>query len=185
MSATPPLLELQQAITDYLDQDSWFDSIGILNESHGDLAVNTDILISKLGVGVVVQIPTAEVNFPDLPAIYFDQVPIIVSCYAHTELNKVSNQGTGIHPFNTAQVVAALLHQWRVEDLADAEGNAPMLIAAPKTIVPVTDELKDGVIGWDVYLITHLGFRYVPERSLADNNNNAILTNAGIEIDVN
>lgn len=180
-----PLLTLQQAIVDFLDEDVWFDRIPIVCEGMGDIAKMCDTLVGKLGTVTVVQTPTADCNFPDIPSIYFDQLPIVISTYAHTELNKITNEGTGIHPFSTAQVIASLLHQWRCEDLATDEGNAPQLIAAPKTIVPVIDELKDGIIGWDVYMIANLGYRYRPAASLATNSNEALLTNAGIEITVN
>src|SRR5690348_12703566 len=146
----PPLLLLQRAITDILDADVWFDRIPILNESLGDIEHMTDFLLKKSGLGVcvVIQTPLANIGFPDIPPCYFDECPILISCYAHTELNKVSNEGSGIHPFSTAQVVAALLHQKRIEALADADGNCPQLFAANPTIIPVRDELGKGVVGY-------------------------------------
>lgn len=174
-----PLGILQTGILNRLDPDRWFDRIPVITEQLGDIANAVELSVGKLGTCVVVETPVANLNYTDLPGVYLDDVPIVVTVWENVIINQ-SNTGSQKHALDTALIVLALLHQYLVPELADANGNMPLVIARPQqTIVKSPDP---ELLGYHVNLRTNLGFRYTPEASVATESNADLLTEAGFTI---
>ena len=97
-------LDLQQAAVDILDADAYFDGIPILSEQLGDLDNAIEIVIGKLGLCVIIESPFATVNSADTAATYFSDIPILVTIWEDTVLNRF-NQDINVKHHSVAALI--------------------------------------------------------------------------------
>jgi len=167
-----PLRTLQQAITDKLKGDPWFNGIPVITEKLGDIATLVDISVGKLGSCVVVETPSANVLRANVPPINFDSVPIAITVWENVILNH-SSTGTGKYALDTAQIVAFLIHQFI--PLIDGQ-SWNIITAVTPTIVKSEDP---DLNGYHVFFTTSVGFTYAPTGALSTETNEQLLTEAG------
>lgn len=170
-----PLLELQELIATRLDNDQWFDRIPVITENLGDVATIVDIAVSKLGSCVVVETPTANCSHPNVPAVEFDEVPIVVTVWENVILNRDADNTAASNKkaLETAQVICALLHHFE-------PGTGWNTII---TTTPTIEKADDpDLVGYHCRFRTACGFRYVAQPSITDESSRDLLTEAGATI---
>lgn len=168
MSSGLPLLDLQQLCADHLDEDRWFDQIPVITENLGDVATLVNIAVGKLGSCCVVETPLANATKPNIPSIWFDEIPIIVTVWESVILNR-SDTGSNKKALDTAQIIASLLHQFVPTGFATVVCRTPTIIRA--------DDPE--LLGYHVMFTTEIGFKYQPEPSLSNETSIDLLTEAG------
>lgn len=169
-----PLLQLQQIVADRLDADMWFDLIPVITENLGDVAKIVEIAVAKLGSCVVVETPTANCSHPNVPAIEFDEIPIVVTVWENVLLNRDTNNDSASQKaaIDTAQVICALIHHYQ------PSGWNTFICVTP-TIEKADDP---DLVGYHCRFRIAAGLRYTPQPSITDESSRDILTEAGAQI---
>lgn len=151
------LTTLQQEIVDRLLADPFFDDIPVFPE-HLEALDNEIDRAEILGLGIVVATIQADVQDPDVPGPYFNEIQLLVRIAEHPITNR--NGGTGKTAGEIAEKVCAVLHHWTPDSL-----SAPLVSAPPSIRVDAPPD--DGWTGRACLFHTQGGLSYeVP--TLAD-----------------
>lgn len=164
------LRELQQAVCDYLDSDAWFDLIPVIREEMGDLSNLIDISLGKLGCCVVVETPVANCESPNVPSMFFNDIPIVVTVWENVLLNRTAS-GSQKYALDTAQIIAALLQHWNWTEGVGIFVKIPTILKA-----------GDDPLGYHVFFSTEGGFHYDHVQTLSSETSADLLTEAGAVI---
>ncbi len=179
-------LEIQQGIADLLDADAYFDGIPILTARLGDLESSIEMVMSKLGICVVIQSPVANIRTPNVGAVNFDDIPITLTIWEDTTLNRAVDADGNVKRFTGTTLVALwLLTHARPRNAANEtisnalHADNPTLVNLESTI---DKETFPNIHGFQIRLKTSAGFNYVPQQTLLSENNEALLAENGIKL---
>lgn len=141
------LKSLQQQVSDQLLADPSFATVPVLTENIGDLQSEITKALGPFpaqgkgrgGLLVVVTTPTANANWPEVAAPFFDHVKVVVSILENVKVNRnPDNSGTGIPAPDCAENVCYILHQFQ-----PGAANGPLTVETPTiSIVPDVDFLR-------------------------------------------
>lgn len=175
-------LDIQQAAADTLLSDAYFYGIPVLTEQLGDLDSAIEIVMSKLGLCVIVQSGLATCSKPDMPGVNFDRIPVRVTIWEDTTLNRFS-EGVNVKHYSGAALTALwlLTHQ---RPRKDGTVIANCFIPDDPTFVDLRNQIDreqfPNIQGIEINLLTSGGFDYEPQDILLDGNNQALLDGMGI-----
>jgi len=178
-------LEIQQGVIDLLDADAAFDGVPLLTEALGDLDNAIEIVMNKLGVCVVVESPFASITSPNTPPVQFQDVPIVVTIWEDTFLNRASTEVNQRHFMELSLIALYLLLHSTPRD-ADGEAVATVLYADNPTIVDLRNTIDKerfpNIQGAQLRLKCTTGLTYTPQAGLLDGNNQQLLNSMGIKL---
>jgi hypothetical protein len=178
-------LDIQQAAADILDADAYFDGIPILTEQLGNLDNAIEIVMSKIGLCIVIEAPFADVNYPNVGAVNFDDIPILVTVWEDTTLTRpVAGQK---HFIGTALTALWLL----THGVPRKDGEQIANIFAPDS--PTMVDLRNtidreqfpNIQGCQLRFKCSGGYTYTPQpagEGLLSENNNSLLSELGIPL---
>jgi hypothetical protein len=177
-------LDIQQAAVDILDADAYFDGVPILTEQLGDLDNAIEIVIGKCGLCVIIESPFASVTSKDTAATFFGDIPIVVTIWEDTVLNRFNEDINIKHHTGAALIALWLLTHSR--PMKDGEQIANVFVCEEPTMVnlasAVDRERFPNIQGMQLRLSCSAGFVYVPQLTLLSENNTALLSEMGVRL---
>lgn len=131
------LLDMIQEAKDALLAASYFSDIAVQADDLGDPGNMVEIALAKVGVGVVLATPKANVLFPDKPGPYFDDVQFIAGIFENVPVNRNRSQGgTGKKCLDIAENVAAVLHWHKPGGVSEIlKCRQPTIVRVPSKIL--------------------------------------------------
>lgn len=177
-------LDLQQAAADILDADAYFDGVPILTEQLGDLDNAITTVMAKMGLCVIIESPFASVRSADTAATFFDDIPILVTVWEDTILNRFNADINIKHHTGAALIALWLLTHSR--PMKDGEQIGNVFTAEEPTMVNLANtvdrERFPNVQGTQLRLRCSAGFVYEPQQTLLSENNTALLSEMGVKL---
>lgn len=178
-------LDIQQAAADILDGDAYFNGIPILTEQLGDLDNAIEIVMSKIGLCIVIEAPFADVNYPNVGAVNFDDIPILVTVWEDTTITRPDPASK--HFIGTSLVALWLL----THGVPRKDGEQIANIFAPDS--PTMVDLRNtidrekfpNIQGCQLRFKCSGGYTYTPQpagEGILSENNNSLLSELGIPL---
>lgn len=178
-------LQIGDAVVECLDQEAYFDTIPGITERLGDMDNAIETVMNKLGICYVVETPFASATKPNVPAIQFDDVPITLTFWEDTVMNRNAANANGRTFTGAALIAAWLLHQY-VPRTSGGVALCNMLYCDTPTMVDLRGAIDrqafPNVQGVQLRLKCSAGFDYDPQASLLDGNNQSLLDGMGIKL---
>jgi hypothetical protein len=155
------LTSIQTAIKAKLETLEYFTGVKVFTEQLADVEQALQIELEEAsGLAVIVLTPGADVNHPNLPGPYFDNVRVVVQVVEHVTLNQGAG-GTRKAAADVAETVSAHLKGFGWGSATDGDGN-------PVTahLEPMTEHLRalagnDGLVRYNVAFRTHGGLEII------------------------
>lgn len=184
-SADRFFLDIQDAAARILDADAAFDGVPILTEELGDLDNAIGIVMGKLGICAIIETPFASITAPNTPPVHFNDVPITVTIWEDTFLNRPSSDVNQRHWVELALIALYLLLHSTPRD-ESGEQVATAFHADNPTLIDLRNEIDrekfPNIQGVQLRLKCTTGFTYTPQAPLLDGNNQQLLDGLGLKI---
>lgn len=179
--------EIQQAVVNILDPEAVFDNVPLLPETLGDLQSVVETVMAKMGVCVTIETPFASIVHADLPPVYFENIPVVVTIWEDTTLNRPTGDVNQVHFMEMALSALYLLTHSTPKN-AEGVQIATQFTADNPTLVDcrkngrIDAETFPNLQGVQINLVTTCGFTYTPQATILDGNNQALLDGMGIKL---
>lgn len=178
-------LQIGDAIVGALDQEAYFDTVPMITERLGDMDNAIETVMNKLKICGVIETPFASCTKPNIAPIQFDDVPITITFYEDTVMNRSAADANRRTARGAALIALYLLHQY-VPRTSEGVALCNMFYCDSPTMVDLRGVIDrqafPNLQGVQIRLKCSAGFVHTPQASLLDGNNQALLDGMGIKL---